>query len=347
MKKILGSAIAFTTAMVAAGAIYGAESNRPDWAYAIPEQAGPARPPEDGKLFGLPGLDKKYTLSEIRGVDDKNPKIITQPADWYPGDHPAMPKIVAQGDNARQIAACSLCHYPNGKGRTENAPPAGQSKEYIVRQLHDFRDGLRKSADPRKGNTNRMIAFAKAMTDEEIDQAADYFSSMKWTPWIKVVETDNPPKSRSVVGMWMPYEGAEAGTMPIGERIIESPVDPNATETLRDPHSGFIAYVPVGAVAKGKEFVETGGNGKSVQCSICHGADLHGIGSVPDIAGRSPAYMARQLYDIQAGTRHGGMTELMKPVVANMTNADFVNVTAYLATLPTQAPAGQQQSAQK
>ena len=142
----------------------------------------------------------------------------------------------AEGDNARKIVACSLCHYPNGKGRTENAPPAGQSKEYIVRQLHDFRDGLRKSADPRKGNTNRMVDFAKAMTEDEIAAAAEYFASMKWTPWIRVVETNTIPKSRSVFGMWMPYEGAEAGTEPLGNRLIESPENPDATDNLRDPH---------------------------------------------------------------------------------------------------------------
>jgi cytochrome c553 len=335
-----------SAAFAAAGALSAAESNRPDWAYAIPTGPNAQRPPDDGKLYGLPGAVKQYTSSQIRGVDPKNPKSILQPADWYPEDHPAMPNIVAHGDTDRQIAACSLCHYPNGKGRTENAPPTGQSKEYIVRQLHDFRDGLRTSADERKGNTKRMAAFAKAMTEEEINQAADYFSSMKWTPWIRVVETNTVPKSHSVAGMWFPNQGAEAGTEPIGQRIIESPENPLATDDLRDPHSGFVAYVPTGSVAKGKQFVETGGNGKSVQCTICHGPDLHGIGSVPDIAGRSPAYMARQLYDMQAGTRHGGMTALMQPVVAKMTNEDFVNVTAYLASLPTEAPGGTRRSAQ-
>lgn len=36
--------------------------------------------------------------------------------------------------------------------------------------------------------SGRMIQFAKAMTDDEIKAAATYFSSMKWTPWVKVVE---------------------------------------------------------------------------------------------------------------------------------------------------------------
>jgi cytochrome c553 len=190
-----------------------------------------------------------------------------------------------------------------------------------------------------------MIDFAKSMTEEEIDAAAEYFAAMKWTPWIRVVETNTIPKSRSVFGMWMPYEGAQAGTEPIGNRVIESPENPDATENLRDPHSGFIAYVPVGAVAKGKDLVMTGGNGKTVRCALCHGDDLHGIGSVPDIAARSPAYMARQLYDMQAGTRKGSVTALMKPVVAKLTAEDFVNITAYLASLPAQSAGAPGQSA--
>src|SRR5262249_3432931 len=164
-------------------------------------------------------------------------------------------------------------------------------------------DDQRVSAERRKGNTQQMVSFAKAMTDEEIQQAAVYFSSMQWTPWIKVVETDTVPKFRSQGGLFIPLTGADAGMEPIGNRAIEVPVDPMHTETLRDPHSPFIAYVPKGAVAKGKDIVTTGGGGKTIQCTLCHGADLNGVGSVPGIAARSPSYIARQLNDIKQGAR--------------------------------------------
>ena len=111
------------------------------------------------------------------------------PADWYPGDHPSMPPIVAMGREAAGIWACSLCHYPNGKGRPENASVVGYPKEYFIQQMYDFKNGLRVSAEPRKPNTPLMTGFAVAMTDEEIRAAAEYFSSMRWTPWIEVVET--------------------------------------------------------------------------------------------------------------------------------------------------------------
>ena len=194
--------------------------------------------------------------------------------------------------------------------------------------MNDFRNDLRKSAEARKGNTGRMIAFAKAMTDDEIKAAAKYFSSMKWTPWIKVVETDTVPKTRTSVGMFLPLEGAQAGTEPLGMRIIEVPEDADQTENLRNPRSGFIAYAPNGAVKKGEALAKTAG------CGTCHGGDLAGLGPVPGIAGRSPSYVMRQLFDMQNGDRKGLWTELMKPVVAKFSEEDMLNISAYLASVP-------------
>jgi cytochrome c553 len=89
---------------------------------------------------------------------------------------------------------------------------------------------------------------------------------------------------------------AQAGaTEPIGQRIIEMPEDLERTE-LRDSASGFVAYVPVGSIAKGEALI-AGGNGKTVACAICHGQDLRGLGPIPGLAGRSPSYIVRQLYD--------------------------------------------------
>jgi cytochrome c553 len=249
------------------------------------------------------------------------------PADWFPGDHPPMPEIVAQGRREAQILACGLCHYPNGKGRPENAGVAGLPYDYFVHTMMDFCNDLRGSADTRKGNTGRMIAFAKAMTEDEIKAAAKYFASMPWTPWLKVVETTTVPKTRTSVGMFLPLVGAEAGTEPLGLRIIEVPEDADATEVMRNPRSGFVAYAPPGSVRKGETLVKDG------QCTTCHGGTLEGLGPVPGIAGRSPSYVMRQLFDMQHGERKGVWTDLMKPVVANLSEEDMLNVAAYLASV--------------
>ena len=224
------------------------------------------------------------------------------PADWFPQDHPAMPEIVAHGDKAEMVNACGFCHYPNGKGRPNNAGPAGLPAEYILQQIQDFKDGARSSYDKRKRNTSQMIAIAQGLSPEEAQTAAAYFSSMKWTPYVKVVETDTVPKTRFVGGgggLCMPLTGAEAGMEPLGNRIIETPVSPEDTEPLRNPRSGFIAYVPPGSLKRGEELVLHGGDGKTVGCAACHGEGFKGHENFPSLAGRSPSYLARQLLDFK------------------------------------------------
>jgi cytochrome c553 len=118
---------------------------------------------------------------------------------------------------------------------------------------------------------------------------------------------------------------------PLGNRIVETPVNAEATEVLRDPHSGFTSYVPVDAVKKGEALVTKGG-GKTIACGGCHRADLKGLGPVPGLAGRSPSYLRRQMFDMQQGFRKGTWTELMKPVVANLTTDDMMNIVACTAS---------------
>jgi cytochrome c553 len=174
-----------------------------------------------------------------------------------------------------------------------------------------------------------MIEAAKDMTDDEIKAAAEYFSSMKWTPWIRVVESATVPKTRLSGNVFFPLP--DGGTEPIGSRIIEAPEDVERFE-LRDPRSGFVAYVPPGSLKKGAALVASGG-GKTTPCGVCHGPDLKGLGPVPGIAGRSPSYIVRQLFDIQQGTRKGLWSPLMKPVVANLTQDDMLAIAAYAASL--------------
>jgi cytochrome c553 len=294
-------------------------------------QAAGARgqaPAADTPQLKLEGSTLSFTAAQVRDTYG--------PADWFPGDHPTMPEIVAKGNRERQIFACSLCHYPNGKGRPENAGVSGLPYSYFVQTMMDFKNDARKSADTRKANTGRMIAFAKAMTDDEIKATAMYFSSMKWTPWIHVVEADTVPKTRIAGGMFLTLEGEQAGKEPIGQRIIEAPEKGEETENLRNPRSGFVAYVPTGSIKKGETLVVSGGSGKTTACAVCHGAKLEGLGPVPGLAGRSPSYIVRQLHDMQTGVRKGVWADLMKPVVTKLTAEDMLNIAAYTASRPAQ-----------
>ena len=297
------------------------------WAYAVPEAPLPPPPPiDEAAVRQIPGSTQSFTMKQIRDTGN--------PVDWFPGDHPPMPTIVAHRRSPTAnpwIGSCGLCHYPNGKGRPENAGVAGLPAGYILEQLADFKNGARRTADPGKRNTAVMSGNAAGITDEEAKAAAEYFSSIKFTPWIKVVETETVPKNKNVGGFFVPLEGKE--TEPIGQRILEMPVDPEATEMYRNPRSGWIAYAPMGSIKRGEELVVRGGAGKTVACAACHGEGLKGNGNFPPLAGRSPSYLARQLYDIQHYTRNGPGTQLMRPVVQNLNEADILAIAAYLTSL--------------
>jgi cytochrome c553 len=306
----------------------------PAWAYAItppppPGAPRPPAPPEDKEVKHIPGATQGFTIAQIADLRG--------PADWFPEDHPAMPPIVAVGKQPA-VRSCSYCHYPNGKGRPSNGGVAGLPAEYILQTLDDFKNGLRKPADARKVNVNQMIAFAKNLTPEDARAAANYFASVPWTQWVRVVETKTVPKTNAEGSIFFKEPGNM--TEPIGMRLIETPEDDEQTEPLRNPRSGFIAYVPPGTLKKGEALVMAGGNGKTTACTACHGADLRGLGPVPGIAGRSPSYLARQMYDIKAGTRRGTWAELMKPVVAKLTNEDLIDITAYVSSRPMPAAPG-------
>jgi cytochrome c553 len=336
----------------------------PLWAYGFTDPAKPGdtaqpqAPPtnkpranqdlnEQTRLRQVDGSAAQYSLVQIRDLHN----VI----DWFPADHPKMVPVIehgpsSQGDIGR---GCGGCHLPNGRGRPENAPPGGLPAAYFIRQIQEFKSGLRYTADPRKPNTNTMIDLAKAMSDAEVKAAAEYFSSITppSEPWIKVVESAMSPKVRYVGNLALPAkEGGKArGMEPIAGRIIEMPQDEEQGDVLRNPHSGWVAYVPPGSIRKGEDLVTTGGmkivggkivQGKTTACGTCHGLNLTGVvgADVPPIAGRSPSYIVRQLFDIQQGTRNGAQAQLMKLVVANLTQEDLVAIASYIASRPQNAP---------
>jgi cytochrome c553 len=274
----------------------------------------PAPPPDDGLAKQMPGSSRSYTVKQAR--DNSNPP------DWYPDEHPPIPKVAANG--AKDVRACSTCHLANGFGHPESANLAGLHPAYFVRQMEDYKNGKR------KGMSESMTTFAKAISPEDLQAAAAYFASIKPGRWTRVVETDTVPKTYIGSGN-MRFVWPGGADEPIGQRIIEVPEDVMRAE-LRDSHSGFVAYVPKGSVAKGEALVKQGG-GKTIACGICHGPDLRGLGEVPRIAGGSAIYTVRQLFIMQTGERTNDHALLMQAVVKNLSLEDMLNIGAYVATL--------------
>ena len=312
-------ALGYLLLMLAGGLPASAGDQFPTWAYPV-NSPGLKPVPDDGIAKTVPNSTAAFTLTQIRDL--------FRPPDWHPDNHPVMPDVVGRGKSPGQFA-CGYCHLPNGLGRPENSSLAGLPAGYIAQQVAEFRSGARKSSEAASLPVNYMIAVAKLVSEEDARIAAEYFAALKPSRWIRVVETAMVPKSK--VGGWMLIEDGSGESEAIGERIIEMPEHLERTE-LRDSTSGFIAYVPPGSIERGRQLASTGG-GKTMACTSCHGLDLRGLGAVPGLAGRSPSYVVRQLYDFQHGVRDGQWAIMMKPVVAALTMADIVDLAAYTASL--------------
>ena len=322
-KRVASVAVVMVIAVGVGASVDSAQEKQrqtpPPWAYTVnpPPTPGAKPPAPDPEPKRIPGTTVTYTVAQTRDAYN--------PPDWHPSDHPPMPQAVAHG-RPKEMRACGFCHLTNGQGRPENASLAGLPAAYIIQQMADFKNGDRKSAEPRMGPPNAMIQDAKAATPAEIAEAAAYFSSFPFKKWIRVVESKEVPKTRIAGSMHVPTEGTE----PLGQRIIEMPENLERTE-LRDGASGFVAYVPPGSIKKGESLVKTGA-GKTVACGTCHGADLKGLGPIPPLAGRSPSYTVRQLFDMQQGVRKGPWSPLMKAAVEKLTIDDMIAIAAYTSS---------------
>jgi cytochrome c553 len=323
-------------------------SDWPDWAYGYPEpvtetdpstyqvpdcpetarprSCGPTGTPlvENGVKLTLAGTSLSFTRVEAN--------YSWGPADWYPGDHPEMPKIIAVGDQERGIRPCGLCHFPSGQGKIENGHVSGLPKAYFLQQLAAFAKGARYSADYRKANTNEMARTAATLTDEEKEIVAEYFSSIPYRSMVRVVESEQAPQTRASLNRLL-IALEDKPWVPLGNKIVEVAEDAEETELARNPRGGFVAYVPVGSIAKGKNLVETGA-GKTAPCGTCHNSENPSFVDIPDINGRTTSYTMRQLWDMKQGTR---VSPMMKPMVVNLSADDMLNIVAYLATLPPQS----------
>ena len=270
----------------------------PAWLYPPPPADGPAQasPAQEAPRFG--------------------------PVDPHPGNHPPAPEVVAHGQKP-EVWACGFCHLMNGQGHPENAPIAGLDVDYFKRAMGDFKSGARKSSDP---HPSRMVKIAQAMTDDQVAAAAEYFASVKYRPWVEVKEVDVAPVYRQA-GMTLVATGQ---TAPLGQQILEVPADPKLAAS-RDDESGFIAYVPKGSIAAGQALAS--GQGGVRGCTGCHGADLEGTQRGPVLAGRSPSYIVRQLYDFKTGARGGVRSQQMARIVGSLSLDQMIALAAYSASL--------------
>ena len=238
----------------------------PGWAYPATEE-GRGRGPDNGTLLSTPDSNVQFTKTQIN-----NP---FSPPDWYPGEHPPMPEVVAYG-RPPLVRACSQCHMPHGLGHPESSSLAGLPVNYAIQQMHDYESGARTSLLP--GRVNSMLQMAPDMTEEELRSAAEYFSQLEPAKWITVIETiwcQRPLLVRAQCGTLNP--GAAWSRLANGlSRFPKIPISPNFVIHT----AALLPYVPPGSVEAGRELATTGG-GRTIQCSICHVQISGGLAMFP------------------------------------------------------------------
>ena len=112
----------------------------PAWAYPV-NPPGFVPRPDDGVLRHVPGSSASYSLTQLRDV-------FVAPV-WHPGDHPALPPIVAHGRKPN-VFACGCCHRADGSGGPENAGIHGLPAAYIVDQIAAYKSGTRRTSVPQR-----------------------------------------------------------------------------------------------------------------------------------------------------------------------------------------------------
>lgn len=76
-----------------------------------------------------------------------------------------------------KAAACGACHGMDGNSSDAQYPKlAGQSEQYIVRQLQNFKSGARKNPI--------MLGMATPLSEQDMHDIAAYFSSQKRLPGV-------------------------------------------------------------------------------------------------------------------------------------------------------------------
>lgn len=155
----------------------------------------------------LAGLGEKYLLKQMQDirdgarpvptmvgqVDGKSDQELADMAAFYAGQSrsgaQADPELVALGEKVyragvaeRNVAACSACHSPNGKGNAPAGFPAlaGQHADYIAAQLKAYRKGYEdETGRTNDGDTRIMRSTAFGLSDKEIEAVASYASGLK------------------------------------------------------------------------------------------------------------------------------------------------------------------------
>jgi cytochrome c553 len=134
----------------------------------------------------LAGQDAEYTAAALRAYKDgtrnnETMKGLATPLDdaaiknlaaYYATQQPQAPKVRKPLTTQEWTERCERCHGLNGNSTSPRLPAlAGQRTDYLIKVLHAYRTGARKSPE--------MAAMSSDLTENDIDNLAAYFAGQR------------------------------------------------------------------------------------------------------------------------------------------------------------------------
>jgi cytochrome c553 len=131
------------------------------------------------------GLRKSDMMTPAVGALSKEDMLAL--AAWYAAQRPKGPRVskgdasvpfqpdpdrVAAGKKKSAEVLCTMCHLGQFAGQNEVPRVAGQHPEYVIRQLKDYRSRARSN------DAGTMTAVARTLSDEDIENLAQYLASL-------------------------------------------------------------------------------------------------------------------------------------------------------------------------
>jgi cytochrome c553 len=236
--------------------------------------------------------------ASVRAQFTQQQPTATGPADWFPASIRRYRRSSARQAEQARVPRCATA---DGRGALKRR--YGLPADYIRQQLRDFSRAppQRRSA---QGEHGKRRTARRRFTDKEIDRLPYFSSSVPNTAW----SADPIPATRiqAISPRPMTAEPADRRSRDggCGERGRDAAPTRTQASSRTSPRATSAEAPTTSGVARRWR-------------AACHGPDSKASGR-SGLAGRSPSYLARQIYDIQLGTRRAIAT--MLPVVANLTD---------------------------
>ena len=213
-------------------------------------------------------------------------------------------------------SVCMACHETGAAG----APIRGDEAAWADRVTKGFDTLLDHSVNgfnampARGGNPNitdeEMLAATKYMLEPVMDVPADEAPAAD-------ASSDQAAEGEEQVS------AADSGT----EDEAQQAAAQDDAESAADSEQGGATEV---AAAEGPAGADLPGAGKIAVCVACHGQDGHGTAPIyPNLAGQNVTYLESSMKAYRAGEREGGMSSVMTPMAAGLSDEDIADIAEY------------------